>query len=81
MTIHPVAALEDECLVIEVSDPVPAFSRFDEVIKAGPEDERGRGLHLIRQFGGEVTWFLRESGGKTVRAVLQPCEAQPFAAQ
>ncbi|MBA4866939.1 ATP-binding protein [Streptomyces sp. PSKA54] len=75
------ALLEDECLVIDVSDPVPAFPRFDEVIKAGPEDERGRGLHLMRQFGGEVTWFLQESGGKTVRALLQPREAQPFAAQ
>ncbi|MEV0318148.1 ATP-binding protein [Streptomyces sp. NPDC050658] len=62
------AVLEDGTLLIEVADPLPAFPCFSEVIRSCVEDEQGRGLRLVRAFGAEVTWFLRQHGGKTVRA-------------
>lgn len=63
--------LEDGGLRIDVSDPVAAFPRFDDHVDAGPGDERGRGLLLLRQLGVEMSWFLRPEG-KTVRAHLRP---------
>ncbi|MFZ3562899.1 ATP-binding protein [Streptomyces sp. BH097] len=64
------AVLEDGTLRIDVSDPVPSFPHSGEEPHAGVEDEGGRGLHLIRELGGSLSWFLREEGGKTVRAHL-----------
>ncbi|MEB8338037.1 ATP-binding protein [Streptomyces endophyticus] len=68
------AILEDDTLRIDVSDPVASFPHISESPQAdaGVEDERGRGLHLIRALGGDLSWFLREEGGKTVRAHLAP---------
>ncbi|MFF9897740.1 ATP-binding protein [Streptomyces longispororuber] len=63
-----VAMLEDGSLLIDVSDPVPAFPGFQAPAVPGAEEERGRGLPLVRALGGEVSWFPRHGGGKTVRA-------------
>jgi anti-sigma regulatory factor (Ser/Thr protein kinase) len=65
------ALLEDNGLCIDVSDSVAGFPRFGDHLDAGPEDERGRGLLLLRRLGIELSWFLR-SEGKTVRAHLRP---------
>ncbi|GHE43843.1 hypothetical protein GCM10018785_11780 [Streptomyces longispororuber] len=62
------AVLEDGSLLIEVSDPLPAFPGFEELVVPGPGEERGRGLRLVRALGGDVSWFRRCGGGKTVRA-------------
>ncbi|MFG2525998.1 ATP-binding protein [Streptomyces sp. NPDC048527] len=64
------ALLDDGALLIDVSDPVPAFPDFNAEDPAGAEDERGRGLELVRGLGAELAWFLRVDGGKTVRAHL-----------
>ncbi|WP_051338124.1 ATP-binding protein [Streptomyces flavidovirens] len=64
------AVLEDGALLIDVSDPVEAFARFGEDGEPAEGDERGRGLRLVRDVGGEVSWFLRRHCGKTVRVRL-----------
>ncbi|MYT68218.1 MULTISPECIES: ATP-binding protein [unclassified Streptomyces] len=65
------ALLGDGALLIDVSDPLPAFPGFS-VVRApvADDEERGRGLLLIRGLGGTLSWFLRAEGGKTVRAQL-----------
>ncbi|MFE0099833.1 ATP-binding protein [Streptomyces sp. NPDC059009] len=64
------ALLEDRGLLVDVSDPVAEFPRSDVLIAAEREDEQGRGLFLVCALGAEVSWFLRQEGGKTVRAHL-----------
>ncbi|MCX5196144.1 ATP-binding protein [Streptomyces sp. NBC_00249] len=64
-----ISVLEDHTLVIDVSDPVPAFPRTGGPAP-GDQDEGGRGLLVTRALGAEVTWFLRRHVGKTVRATL-----------
>ncbi len=66
------AVLEDGSLLIDVSDPVGAFARFGECEEPADDQERGRGLRVVRELGGEITWFLREHCGKTVRVRLSP---------
>ncbi|MBT2395597.1 ATP-binding protein [Streptomyces sp. ISL-100] len=68
------AVLEDGSLLIDVSDPGRAFPRFGERIESGEGDERGRGLRVVRELGGEVGWFLRQHCGKTVRVRLASFE-------
>ncbi|WP_394425773.1 ATP-binding protein [Streptomyces sp. SGAir0957] len=68
------AVLSNGGLVVDVSDPVPAFPDFGVHAAVDRLDECGRGLRLVRAVGGEVSWFLREHVGKTVR-VEMPGEA------
>jgi anti-sigma regulatory factor (Ser/Thr protein kinase) len=68
-----IALLECGGLMIDVSDPVPDFPDFADALarEAGPpHPERGRGLLVVARLGGEITWFLRQFCGKTVRAHL-----------
>jgi anti-sigma regulatory factor (Ser/Thr protein kinase) len=62
------AVLEDGSLLLDVSDPVAAFPGFDEATEPGEEEERGRGLLVVRGLGGRLSWQLRQDGGKIVRA-------------
>ncbi|MFC9931696.1 ATP-binding protein [Streptomyces sp. NPDC127190] len=57
-------------LLVDVTDPVPAFPNFDKAV-AG---EVGRGLWEAVRQGAELSWFVVGSdyGAKTVRAVLRP---------
>lgn len=64
------AVLADGDLIVEVSDPVAAFPRFDESVRPQPDDEAGRGLVLVRSCSVDLTWFPRPHVGKTVRAHL-----------
>lgn len=64
------AVLEDGALLIDVSDPVGAFPGFGACGEPGDGDERGRGLRVVRDLGGEISWFLRPYCGKTVRVRL-----------
>ncbi|GAA1543367.1 hypothetical protein GCM10009730_60510 [Streptomyces albidochromogenes] len=66
------AVLEDGALLVDVSDPVEAFPRFGAWVEPGDGEERGRGLWVVRDLGGEITWFLRRHCGKTVRVRLAP---------
>ncbi|WP_189719052.1 ATP-binding protein, partial [Streptomyces chryseus] len=66
------AVLEDASLLIDVSDPVEAFAGFGAHPEPAEGGERGRGLRLVRDLGGEITWFLRRHRGKTVRVRLAP---------
>ncbi|MFJ9032147.1 ATP-binding protein [Streptomyces sp. NPDC102274] len=63
---------ESERLVIDVSDPVDSFPKFGEVIEPGPDDESGRGLLMVRHFGGRLSWYPRHDYGKTVRVLVEP---------
>ncbi|MFD7445938.1 hypothetical protein [Streptomyces sp. NPDC059909] len=62
------AITEKAELLGDVSDPLPEFKDFDRAV-AG---ERGRDLWRVGLLGGELSWFLVKSGGKTVRARLAP---------
>lgn len=64
------ALLENGGLLVEVTDPVPTFPHFRAESDASAENERGRGLLLVRAIGAEVSWFSRQRGGKTVRAFV-----------
>lgn len=65
------AVREDDALVIDVTDPMPAFPNFHELTAVGPEAVRGRGICLTRALGAHITWHLLSDGsGKTVRADL-----------
>ncbi|GAA2494344.1 hypothetical protein GCM10023100_10460 [Actinocorallia cavernae] len=56
-------------LLIDVTDPNPAFPQFDKAITG----EVGDGLWGIVCQGATLTWFARaDFAGKTVRAVLRP---------
>ncbi|MEV6056925.1 ATP-binding protein [Streptomyces sp. NPDC052107] len=56
-------------LLIDVTDPDPAFPEFDKAV-AG---ELGCGLWEIARQGAILTWFVdAKNGGKTVRAALCP---------
>ncbi|WP_153451467.1 ATP-binding protein [Streptomyces smaragdinus] len=61
-------------LVIEVSDPLGAFPNFAEVLTSTPacDRESGRELWFLTLLGAELAFFLRETGGKIVRARLTP---------
>ncbi|MFK0139319.1 ATP-binding protein [Streptomyces murinus] len=59
--------LENNELIVEVSDPVPAFPVPG---RQGPGGERGRGLRVVTALAEELDWFLRAELGKTVRARL-----------
>ncbi|MEV0093702.1 ATP-binding protein [Streptomyces sp. NPDC050738] len=65
------ALLEDDSLLIDVSDPVAAFPDFGASRAVGPEAEEGRGLSMVRVLGADLWWFLRPNVGKTVRAHLR----------
>ncbi|QID34322.1 ATP-binding protein [Streptomyces albus] len=61
-------------LIIEVSDPNPAFRHFAQAV----DGELGRGLGQAKQLGATITWFLRPGQpGKTVRALLTPGPVAP----
>lgn len=54
-------------LIIDVTDPNPAFPNFAEAV----DGKLGCGLRSARQ--PRISWFiLSDFGGKTVRATLQP---------
>nr|WSZ96845.1 ATP-binding protein [Streptomyces sp. NBC_00857] len=61
------AVLEDACLLLDVSDPIPVFPNFNEMACPRDDSECGRGLLLIRALGFGLSWFVRQEG-KTVRA-------------
>ncbi|WP_328406475.1 hypothetical protein OHS70_38580 (plasmid) [Streptomyces sp. NBC_00390] len=63
------AVTETDELLVEVSDPLAEFPNFDDAVQ-GSQD--GSGFWEIRQHGGQLSWFLLESGGKTVRALMAP---------
>ncbi|MDH6629424.1 anti-sigma regulatory factor (Ser/Thr protein kinase) [Streptomyces sp. LBL] len=61
----------DGQLVIDIDDPHPKFPDFEAAL-AG---ELGRGLREVRR-SAEVSWFTPpDLGGKTVRAIMTPGEA------
>ncbi|MGW7056330.1 ATP-binding protein [Streptomyces sp. NPDC054887] len=64
------AVLADGALLVDVSDPVAAFPGFGASGEPGDGEERGRGLRVVRDLGGEIGWFLRPHCGKTVRVRL-----------
>ncbi|MFI5807176.1 ATP-binding protein [Streptomyces sp. NPDC051561] len=64
------AVLDSGELLIDVSDPVRRFPAHAAEPPTAEDSESGRGLYVIRALGGEVTWFLREHCGKTVRVRL-----------
>ncbi|MFF6903920.1 ATP-binding protein [Streptomyces hydrogenans] len=63
---------EADELLIDVTDPNPTFPDFDKAL-AG---ELGRGLWEAQRLGATVSWFLSAGSGKTVRAVMQPGQAE-----
>ncbi|MBK3639479.1 hypothetical protein JHN46_02160 [Streptomyces sp. MBT33] len=68
------AVTEAGDLVIDVTDPTPAFPDF----AAAREGEMGLGLRRVAALGARLTWFLHSDGsGKTVRAVLAPGPISP----
>ncbi|MET9347074.1 ATP-binding protein [Streptomyces termitum] len=69
------ALLEDGTLLVDVSDPLPAFSGFGTIAAPPPASVSGRGICLARALGARVSWFLHADGsGKTVRASLSPAD-------
>ncbi|WP_220188838.1 ATP-binding protein [Streptomyces phytophilus] len=67
------ALLECGGLVIDVSDPRPDFENFADALAQGADPthhEQGRGLMVAARLGAEITWFVRQFCGKTVRARL-----------
>jgi anti-sigma regulatory factor (Ser/Thr protein kinase) len=56
-------------LLIDVTDPNPAFPDFTEAV----DGTVGRGLWRARQLGAHLAWFIASDfEGKTVRAILKP---------
>lgn len=56
-------------LLIDVSDPLPAFPDF----AAAADGSRGRGLWHVSRLGCRLTWFLTaDSDRKVVRAGMSP---------
>ncbi|MEV7085911.1 ATP-binding protein [Streptomyces sp. NPDC093085] len=64
------AVLNNGGLLLDVSDPVGAFHCVDAVAEQRVDAESGRGLVIVRGLGAHLSWFLREGGGKTVRAYV-----------
>ncbi|MEU7028870.1 ATP-binding protein [Streptomyces sp. NPDC046275] len=62
---------ETDELLIDVTDPSPHFPDFDKAL-AG---ERGRGLWEAQRLGARIDWLPNAPHGKTVRALLQPGQA------
>ncbi|MGW0733733.1 ATP-binding protein [Streptomyces sp. NPDC002851] len=62
----------DGGLTVDVSDPVRDFPGFPaaRIRPPGLVPERGRGLLLVAGLAEELTWFVRDGVGKTVRARL-----------
>ncbi|MGW0844184.1 ATP-binding protein [Streptomyces sp. NPDC002787] len=70
------SVVEDDVLLIDVTDPAPGDEKLDEALASGD----GTGLWLVRHLGGEVSWFPAASGiGKTIRVRMQPGETRPTA--
>ncbi|MGP3769748.1 ATP-binding protein [Streptomyces sp. SDT5-1] len=65
-------ALDDGSVLIDVSDPLPAFPNFGRLQPDDSESEQGRGLFVIRALGGRISWFLRGDSGKTTRVQMAP---------
>lgn len=59
-------------LLIEVTDPLPAFPGFTQAVTWEPSaGERHRGLWLVRQFGGRLSYAVAEDGlSKTVQVLM-----------
>ncbi|MER6616294.1 hypothetical protein [Streptomyces xantholiticus] len=56
-------------LLIDVSDPLPAFPDF----AAAADGSRGRGLGQVARLGCRLSWFLTaDSDRKVVRASMSP---------
>ena len=66
------AVLDSGVPLIDVSDPVRHFPAGGGEAASGEDAESGRGLYVVRALGGEISWFLREYCGKTVRVRLPP---------
>ncbi|MFI7340154.1 ATP-binding protein [Streptomyces sp. NPDC050085] len=64
-------------LLVDVSDAVGAFPDFANLVRGDMLQEGGRGLWLARRLGAELCWFLRDGGGKTVRAHLPGIAPEP----
>lgn len=64
-------------LLIEVTDLLPAFADFTEAIKWEPvEGERPRGLWVVRQLGGRLSYAVADDGrSKTVQALMPAAPA------
>ncbi|MGW0844189.1 hypothetical protein ACWD26_29440 [Streptomyces sp. NPDC002787] len=58
---------EDQELLIQVMDEDPHFNGFAEACAV----EKRTGLGLVKALGGEITWRLREEGGKAVQVRLR----------
>lgn len=71
------AVAEDGGLIVDVSDPNPAFPGFGSRAAAAGASlgEDGRGLLVVRELAHEVGWFLRPEQGKTVRARIPRADA------
>ncbi|WP_432016504.1 ATP-binding protein [Streptomyces hydrogenans] len=63
---------EADELLIDVTDPNPTFPDFDKAIVG----ELGQGLWEAQRLGATIDWFLSAAPGKTVRAVMQPEQAE-----
>ncbi|MFC8520329.1 ATP-binding protein [Streptomyces sp. NPDC057257] len=62
---------EEDVLLVDVADPGPGHDDLDECLAGGRET----GLGLVRQLGGEVSWFPAEAdSGKTIRVRMRPGE-------
>ena len=66
------AVLDSGELLIDVSDPVRNFPGGAAQSEPCEDTESGRGLHVVRALGGEISWFLREHCDKTVRVQVAP---------
>ena len=66
-----VSLLEDGGLVLDVSDPLGVFPGFGEQGEPAVDEERGRGLLLVRGLGARLSWHRRPGYGKTVRAYVR----------
>ncbi|MGW6317567.1 ATP-binding protein [Streptomyces sp. NPDC055099] len=63
-----------DLLLIDVTDPNPAFPDFDQALAAGPE----RSLGGVVSRGGTITWSITpQADAKTVRAALRPTPVDP----
>lgn len=61
-------------LLIDVTDPNPAFPDFDQAVAAGT----GHSLGGVVSRGGTITWSITpQADAKTVRAALRPGPVDP----
>ncbi|MEU1280441.1 ATP-binding protein [Streptomyces sp. NPDC005805] len=61
------AMLEDGTLLIDVSDPMPAFPGFGSIVAPCPTEVSGRGICLARP------WGPVSAGSRTRTAAARPC--------